>query len=99
VRVEAVLSILLAAFVGFGVAMVTSTLIIEYNNYKRRTLARVQSEGGSPIPGGIPGGQQPTGDHQHDAVVLQMEGGGVASLWLRPGDNFRQAQGNPMARN
>jgi hypothetical protein len=36
VHVEAVLAILLASFAGFGIAMTSSALIIEYANWKRR---------------------------------------------------------------
>ena len=97
VHVESVLSILLSVFVGFGIAMVTSTLIIEYDNWKRRTAARAQRE--REIEGSatyaqasleLNSGAQPAVDPQQDHVVLQMEGGGLASLRLQPGDD-RQA--------
>ncbi|XP_024384306.1 uncharacterized protein [Physcomitrium patens] len=42
VGVESVLSILLSAFVGFGIAMLTSTLIIEIHNFKQRTAQRAR---------------------------------------------------------
>nr|APT68165.1 E3 ubiquitin ligase [Grimmia pilifera] len=99
VHVESVLSILLSAFVGFGTAMVTSTLIIEYNNWKRRTAARAQREREAATSAQtleLNSGGQPAADPQQDHVVLQMEGGGLASLWLQLGDS-RQAQSNPQA--
>lgn len=91
---ESVLSILLSVFVGFGIAMVTSTLIIEYDNWKRRRAARVQrereTEGSATYAQASleqNSGGQPAVDRQQDHVVLQMEGGGLASLRLQPGDN------------
>ena len=101
VHVESVLSILLAAFVGFGIAMVTSTLVIEYNNWKRRTAARAQREreadGSGNNTAQTPEPNPPTADPQHDHVLLQMEGGGLASLWLQSADN-RQGQPSQLAR-
>lgn len=44
VHVEAVLSILLAAFAGFGIAMSASALTVEYVNWKRRAAARAQRQ-------------------------------------------------------
>lgn len=74
---ESVLTILLSTFVGFGVAMVASTLIIEYHNYKRRTMAPVQEgEGGGTLvqtPAELIPGTQPAGAQQQDHVVVQME--------------------------
>jgi len=79
VHVESVLAILLSTFVGFGIAMVTSTSIIEYYNYKRRNIVPVRTEQvgeGARTLGQAPEsissiqivGDQPQPDH----VVLQM---------------------------
>lgn len=87
---ESVLAILLSTFVGFGLAMVTNTLIIEYYNYRRRNVVPVQNEqvgaeGAGTLgqtPESIPG-TQPAGDQQQqpDHVVLRISGGGVASSY------------------
>lgn len=97
VHVESVLSILLAAFVGFGMAMVISTLITEYNNWKRRTAARLQREReAAQAPESTPDGQL-AADPQLDHVVLQMEGGGPVRSFTQPSDN-RQALPSPSAQ-
>ena len=90
---ESVLAILLAAFVGFGIAMVASTLIIEYNNWKRRmAAARIQrllvAEGAGSSTPAQEGGQS-AGDPHRDHVVLQMYGGGFATLWRTGRDSHQ----------
>lgn len=95
VGVESVLSILLSAFVGFGIAMLTSTLIIEIHNFKQRTAQRARRgrevrEGVGSVSVPETGAQVASGDQQSDQVVLQMEGGGFSSLWRQPSDHRAQ---------
>lgn len=76
VRVQAVLSILLSTFAGFGVAMSGSSLLVEFFRWKRRRAALLEQQQNSQMvlpPGGWPQMNQPATTsrvgpqtHQHD---------------------------------
>ncbi|KAJ8551887.1 hypothetical protein K7X08_028330 [Anisodus acutangulus] len=75
VRVQAVLSILLSTFAGFGVAMSGSSLLVEFFRWKRRRAALLEQQQNAQMvlpPGGWPQMNQPATssrvgpqNHQH----------------------------------
>ena len=81
VHVEAVLSILLAAFAGFGIAVSANALTIEYVNWKRRAAAQAQRQAAITIQ--EEAAQPDVSEQGHAVSQSPPEGGGSTDL---PGD-------------